>query len=212
MKSKRLIAFVLGSVCVVGAFFLVIFGNLESFFWITILMGFIGILLISWGSMYFIRNFPDTAVGIENDRDKCVELSRKLFEGAKESIRIVGGELHNEFYDNDKITESLKKALSDKVKVEIICGPKIDEKDAKLMDLEKQRDGLTIDHLSYYPKRHFTIVDKKGVRLEKEHPIPLSKNDRIVATTYYHRPFLAFQLNKTFESLKSKVSSTAEKE
>lgn len=209
--SKRLGFVVVGCICIVVAVCMAVFVDSGLVFWITVLMGSTGMLLISWGSMYFLRNFPNTAMGVGNDRETCVELSCKLFEGAKKSIRVVGGDLYHEFYNDDRVMEALKKVLSSNVKVEVICGPKIDEQDTTFIDLEKQSDSLTIDHLSYNPKRHFMIVDKRGVRLEEEHPIPLSKYDSIVASVYYDRPFLAFQLNRTFESLKSKVISATEK-
>ena len=209
--SKRFLGFVLGGICVAVAIFMVVSVDSGLVFWIAVLMGSGGMLLISWGSMYFKRNFPSTITGVSNNREKCIRLSGELLEGPKKTIRIVGGDLDHTFYNNKRITEALKEALSSGVKVEIICGPRIDKKDTALIDLEKKHDSLTIDHLSYNPKRHFTIVDKRGVRLEGEHPIPILKDDNVIAKVYTDRPFLAFQLDESFRSLRDKIGSAAEK-
>ena len=210
--DKRSLAVVFGCIGVTLAILMSLLVDSASVFSITLFVGCIGTLLVAWGSKYFLRNYPDTARGTPNSREKCVELTRELLEGARKSIRIVGGELHHGFWKNKEITRALKEAVSKHgVKVEIICGPKFDEENTVLRDLVGKHDGIVLRNLSYNPKRHFMVVDEKGVRLEKEHPIPLSKSDDLVATVYNDRPYLAYQLNETFNSLKDKLDPVVEK-
>lgn len=65
MKKGRFIGFIIGCISVVVGLCIVWFTDSGLIFLISVVLGTGGILLISWGSMYFKRNYPDTTKGIK---------------------------------------------------------------------------------------------------------------------------------------------------
>lgn len=201
--GKRIIGTVLGVFFLVIAALLVASLHSEPIFLVAIFLGCVGMLMIVWGGMYFERSFPLRKV--KNDRGQCRDVCSELFREAKETIQIVGGNLHHEFYSDDKIINDLDQALQRGVKIEVVCGPEIDKKNDKLVNLAQNRKHFKISHLPYYPKRHFMIIDRRHVRKEKKHPVAPLQHLEMEGTVLYNRLFLASQLSEIFETLKSKT-------
>jgi len=100
----------------------------------------------------------------------CKEESISLFSHAKKSIMIVSGILNHEFYNDQGVVTALKKAINNKVRVEIITGPEkdIDKESKEILSLYEQ-GKIKIWSLPERLKLHFSVVDEKHVRLEYYH-------------------------------------------
>lgn len=130
--------------------------------------------------------------------------NEKLFSQAKKSIRIVSGILNHEYYNDERIVDSLKKAIDGGVMVEIISGPKeiIDKESKEILDLYKQ-GKITIWTLSSRPELHFSVVDEKHVRLENYHDLYNEGN----ATTIIERYPIVTAAKQTREFMRLKQNA-----
>lgn len=207
--KKRIVGTILGFIFLAISALIVAFVDLELIFLVPIFLGCAGMLMIAWGGMYFERSFPLRRV--KNDKGKCKDVCSDLFHEAKKSIRIVGGNLHHGFYSDNKIVKDLKEALQRGVNVEIVCGPKIDAQNDKLLNLAQTAEHFKIIHLPYYPQRHFMVVDGRHVRKEKKHSTNLTQHLDVEGDILYNRPFLASQLSEIFETLKHKAQLRPQK-
>lgn len=204
----RIWGIIIGCILVVGGALLVVLFQFSLPFVAAILLGCAGIFAIAWGGMYFERNFPRGKV--VQQKEKCVDICSELLGNAEESIAIVSGALYPGFYDNQRILDAFRKALKKRARIEIVCGPHVDKITSKVVKLAKDNGNFTICYLPYYPKAHFMIVDRRSVRKDKEHSERLSLDAEMIGTVYYDRPFLATQLGRIFEALKSKATCTSE--
>jgi len=108
--------------------------------------------------------------GMDNNDgiERCIQNCEPLFRSARKSIRIVSGALNNKFYDDSRIINALKKAIENRVSIEIISGPEIDKESKEILELYEKGE-VSIMQLEESPKLHFTVIDEKSVKLEDFH-------------------------------------------
>ncbi len=127
-----------------------------------------------------------------------------LFKGAKDSIRIVTGELQHELFEDNEvlsILEDLSTRKENPVTIEIIHGPNPDPRSKRIFKLQQKAKGRV--HIMRLPKRplaHFILVDEKKFRVEKYHEA--NKPERMAYMKTRGSLFLNRILAEKFEDLK----------
>jgi len=137
--------------------------------------------------------------------EKAIETCERFFRSAKKSIKIVSGRLNSEFYQSTKIVNALQQAVDKGVKVEIVCGPEIDEKSKEILRLIKE-GKINLWQAGDYPKLHLSFVDERHIRLENyHHPFYGEETEAYIK---YNAPDVARELQFEFEELKEGAART----
>ena len=92
-----------------------------------------------------------------------------LFGKAKESIKIVGGELDHKLYEDPRIVSALREAGNRNVSIEIIYGPEMDPVTKELMEPLWREGRVSLFRLKSRPDYHFMVVDDVYLNLEGVH-------------------------------------------
>lgn len=128
-----------------------------------------------------------------NKRD-LIRVCSNLIAESHKRVHIVSGELENVCYTHEDILGSIRGAVSRKVDVSVIYGPKADE--ASLMELSKI-PGVRLFPINIRPAAHFMVVDN-SVRIEDYHvPFEESRHAYVVRDTTY----LADKMEREFTHL-----------
>ena len=89
-----------------------------------------------------------------------------MFQQAKKSIRIVGGDLNADFYSDPKVVSALEGRVAKNVSVEIAYHPS-DKKHKRAAVFGV--DGVVFHELRQRPARHLMCVDGIHARIERTH-------------------------------------------
>ena len=137
---------------------------------------------------------------IEDSRKEC----GNLFKGAKNSIRMVTGELQHDLFEDNRVLSLLEDVSTRKenpVTVEIIHGPNPDPRSKRIFKLQQRKNSrVHIMRLSKRPKTHFVLVDNKKFRIEKYHEA--NKPERMAYMKTRSPMFINRILAEKFEDLK----------
>lgn len=133
----------------------------------------------------------------------------KLFGKAQESIFILGDRLTSYFYQDKTIQESISNALKRGVNIAIACGPKPEVESINALKSIAQKFKETSGKITLYvlkqsPTRHFEVVDRNHVRIEKPHPLGEIDTQSV---TGLNQEGLARELENLFAELISKAVS-----
>ncbi len=170
---------------------------------IIILIG-LGLGIIIALIMYKLEMFPisneygyTTLGDLKND----VEVTADLFNSSKNNIKIVSGEFNTQFYNDEKIVNSIDNASKRGVNINLIVGPTIDISSKGILSLAKE-GKIKLYTLPRRTDSHFKVIDKKNVYVETPH-VPLSdkRNIQIGKNTI----ILGKELEEDFEKLKSEA-------
>lgn len=126
---------------------------------------------------------------------------KDLMATAQVSLKIVGGELNSEFYEDEGILEELEAAIDRDVQVEIVHGPNVDPKTKRIFELE-QENKVALYGLRDRPQSHFMVVDETTAEVESFHA-PRAGDRQIF--TKSDTLFLAQRLSIEFEKLKARA-------
>ena len=135
----------------------------------------------------------------------------RLFGSAKDSIRIVTGELQHDLFENDQILSTLEELGTREgksVNIEILHGPNPDPQSKRIFELPQKTKGRV--HIMRVPKRpkiHFVLVDGTKFRLERFHGA--NKPERMAYMKTKPSIFLSNILAEKFADLKA-VSRASE--
>lgn len=129
---------------------------------------------------------------MEDTKGEC----RKFFRGAKKSIKIIGGDLNNDFYNDEGVIRALKEAQVNGVTIEVVHEP---IKGANSKDGIFSIPKIKIYHAKTRPEQHMMIIDNgKHVRIEQSH----GKRAEITPAVIFHNAeIIADKANRTFQSL-----------
>jgi len=144
-----------------------------------------------------LRVFPNRSI------DEAINMSKKLFDKAEHSIKIVSGSLDHSFYESFLIVDALKRASDRGVEVEIVCGPDVDGETSQLFDLA-DAGKIKLYQLDRRPSVHFIVVDGKHVRIEEYHT-PFQPERR--AYIMFDTISLGKRLNVEFAKMRDKLES-----
>jgi len=131
----------------------------------------------------------------------AVVLLKKIFEHAKESVRIFSGELSCDAYEDVSLVDEIRCFLVLGKKLEVVVESKIDAKNPVLA-LRTQFKGqidisiLNVSKLTSEPEFHFALMDDSGYRYEGD------KNTH-AAIAAFGETDLAKNLSASFDVLKS---------
>lgn len=160
-----------------------------------------------------MRTFMEAISGIYPNRsmESAIKVgSRYLYGKAEKSIKIVSGRLNSEFYNDSRIVGAFKKAIENKVLIEIVCGPAVDPETKEIIELAK-KDFVKIFQLktNNIPRAHFSIVDEKHLRLEMPHS-PRAESGTTEADIVLDAPFDDIkEFVAEFDGLKSNAQLTS---
>ncbi len=128
-----------------------------------------------------------------------IESTRKesivLFNKARHNIRIIAGDLNNDFYQDRKVIVSLKKAVGRGVDVIIAYHP---VGRTSTIGIKREIPNMKVVATSRVPYRHMVSVDGKHVRIEKRHPVGVKKTPAIICK---NAPILARDVEIAFNAL-----------
>ena len=119
-----------------------------------------------------------------------------IFSKAQKSISIVGGSLKSPFYRDNRIIESLKKAVGNGVTVRIAMeNLNLSEDGAKGI---RNIDNIEVWQLTNPVERHQMSIDGSIARIEKKHDAEAVMHPAIIC----HRvPLMAQKIDKYFNEL-----------
>lgn len=146
---------------------------------------------------------------------------KKLFNDAKQNIRIFSGKFDIEFYSD--VMEDLKEAAK---RINAPAGIKIitvDEKEPEKLliqfeninkEINEDKNARVIKYLSLINKgkpediEHFIVTDNKRYRQEEGHP-ELTKDTEVKAKVCFNGPIVASDLCNLFDAVWNKYYSAA---
>ncbi len=121
----------------------------------------------------------------------------KLVNQTKDSVLIVSGDLHVDFYGHENVAGPIKAAVDRGVTVKIAYGPSskhLDSPELKYLKSEK----IECYRLNSPAKRHLMVFDGKHARIEQHHP---PNPDRFSAIILHDAPEVAKAAEATFARL-----------
>ena len=129
-----------------------------------------------------------------SSKSDVIRVCSNLIAESHNRVHIVSGELENVCYGHGDILGSIRGAVSRKVDVSVIYGPRADE--ASLMELSKI-PGVKLFPVKTRPSAHFMVVDN-SVRIEDYHvPFEQVRHAYVVRDTTY----LAARMEREFTHL-----------
>ncbi|MCL4487842.1 MAG: hypothetical protein M1570_06890 [Chloroflexi bacterium] len=131
--------------------------------------------------------------------ERIQEESWALFRSAKKDLKIVAGELNNDFYADQQTLESLAEARRRGVQVKIVHGPERNEKTIAVL----KENGAELAVLPARPRIHFTVADGKNTKVEEFH-LPGDRNR--VYYVKYNTSYLGRRLEEEFAQLETQAS------
>lgn len=155
------------------------------------------------------RTLGEKFAGIyrNNLNNGALDWAEALYGNAEKEIKIVSGRFSSKFYNNERILKALRGA-SKYAKIELICGPEVDENSVgikKLCDNGKVRIWKTKE----WPRFHFAVIDRKYIRYEQPHMPGYTGSTKV---TVQVRPpgELVEKLLDEFDRLKKDSTETCE--
>lgn len=137
-------------------------------------------------------------INISNTLKDRIKKSKKMFDGANYSIKILGGNLGSLYVP--QILSTLENKAKEGVSIEIISGPNINVKNIKKL---KEIPNVQFYKINHYPKIHFSIIDRKILQIEvphKEDALPETKESVFISGSGME--YLCDITNEGFENLK----------
>lgn len=132
-----------------------------------------------------------------NDPIEAKILCSEVISKAKVEFVALGGECNSEFYDNNRILQSINRMTEKKIQARFLFGPNFDIKSYDLLKLAKE-DKIKMRRL----KRkcmgdHFKISDSKFIYVAKPHSQLGDDREGYISSSSHN----AFKLKKKFEDL-----------
>ena len=139
--------------------------------------------------------------------DHATILLRAMLVNASEQIRIFTGMLHRSVY-NEKISEEVNKFLSSGKKLDILIEKNLEEKQLKKHPFIKSIANSNLENLrlrkasGVYASgeaNHFSLMDRKGFRIELEGPTTEGDKTGCKAIANFNEPDTAQQFADAFD-------------
>ena len=126
----------------------------------------------------------------------------RMFEKARDHIRIVSGGFPSSVYRSGRLENALSDALERRCTVEVIVGPNADK---ECIEHWVSR-GATVHVLGDWPKKHFAVVDGTHARLEGAHEEGEEKREQYVVSRYKN----SVKLEREFGELRKRARGSGQ--
>ena len=124
--------------------------------------------------------FTFSAQFLEN-ADSNMKSFVELVDNTNESIRILSGEVNENFYCNPDVKSALQRAAKNGRIIELAFGPNINKKSLNtIQKLKENRKNVTLYMLPKRPEVHYMIFDDKTVKLQHKHPEETTEHRSVV--------------------------------
>lgn len=140
--------------------------------------------------------------GNPKENPAMVADTARLFEKARDHIRIVSGGFPFRVYCSERLQNALAQALDRGCTVEVIVGPNAEKECVK----HWASRGATVHMLDEWPKKHFAVADGTHARLEGAHDEGDEKREQYVVSRYKN----AGKLERDFAELRKRAKGWAE--